>query len=238
MTPAGQLSSGAVRSARARGGGLVARPPTVPRVVVLDLNHMWFAFPRGAKTRGSCRRSTRRRSRRASREGHARVSRDHLASPIGTTRPPRTWTTRPTRARLPPANLTVVDATLREESPREDETDEAEDETGEEENEIGERMRDRRPPRTRTMRHPPSPSTSTLFFFSSSSSGSDRLSKNNELLLLATLLLLLLFSSATSHDDQRALSAIADDLGFAGDNFRKGVIVSVDDDCGYQPADS
>ena len=76
----------------------------------------------------------------------------------------------PTDARAsPPANLTVVDATLREESPREDETDEAEDETGEEENEIGERDA------TSDANDEAStlPSTSTLFSSSSSSSGSD-----------------------------------------------------------------
>ena len=68
MTPAGQLSSGAVRPPRARGGGLVVRPPTVPRVVVLDLNHMWVRVSSGrqdARVVPLVRRVAARAGRRA-----------------------------------------------------------------------------------------------------------------------------------------------------------------------------
>ena len=131
----------------------------------------------------------------------------------------------PTDARAsPPANLTVVDATLREESPREDETDEAEDETGEEENEIGERDA------TSDANDEAStlPSTSTLFSSSSSSSGSDWNTIGPGLIpSVATACLGAFLYGYHSAVINAPLSAIADDLGFAGDNFRKGVIVSV-----------
>ena len=124
----------------------------------------------------------------------------------------------PTDARAsPPANLTVVDATLREESPREDETDEEEDEIGERDatsdaNDEASTL----------------PSTSTLSSSSSSSSGSDWNTIGPGLIpSVATACLGAFLYGYHSAVINAPLSAIADDLGFAGDNFRKGVIVSV-----------
>ena len=234
MTPAGQLSSGAVRPpARAAVDWSCVRRPSRGSSSSIPTT-CGFAFPRGAKTRGSCRSfdasplapGVARRSRaRLARSSRVADRDDASAANVddptdARASPPLTspsWTPPSAKSRRARTRLTTT-------GEEEDETGEEEDETGEEEDETGERdaTSDANDEASTPL------STSTLSSSSSSSSGSDWNTIGPGLIpSVATACLGAFLYGYHSAVINAPLSAIADDLGFAGDNFRKGVIVSV-----------